>query len=412
MKSNGIGRWLGLATAFAAAAPVAAQQGNGTDAVIGPPQLQNFQLPAQQPTPVNPDVQGPPAETPPQRAPATTATPQQQPPARQPAPAPRQPARVQPTRPQSGAATPVLRPTRPQLTPSAPQPSATRPAAAQPTGNAPSEALAAPPEALPASPETAPVSTAPAPSPAPEAAPPLEPAAPETQPKGGVPTWLYGVPVALLVVLFGFYALRRRRLAPAGAGPAAEPPARPASPPPSAPAAPRVDPMDRPWLELALKADRATFGQDQAVVLFELEIGNTGKLPARNVRIDVKLFNAGVEQDKEIGAFFRTAGRETSRLTLPSVEAGIVGVIRGEVGISRDEMRAVRLNERLLFIPVVAVNALYDWGDGLVGQTSKSYVIGRELQEQTDKMGAFRVDLGPRTWRSVGQRQHKLARRV
>jgi len=77
-----------------------------------------------------------------------------------------------------------------------------------------------------------------------------------------------------------------------------------------------------------------------------------------------------------------------------------------------DQMKAMKLEERLLFIPVVAVNALYDWGEGRTGQTSKSYVVGRELQQPGDKMGAFRVDQGPRVWRTVGQRPHKLAKRV
>ena len=78
----------------------------------------------------------------------------------------------------------------------------------------------------------------------------------------------------------------------------------------------------------------------------------------------------------------------------------------------RDEMRAVVLEDKYLFIPVIAVNALYDWGEGRTGQTSKSYVVGRELEQPSEKMGAFRVDQGPRIWRTIGQRQHKLARRV
>ena len=170
--------------------------------------------------------------------------------------------------------------------------------------------------------------------------------------------------------------------------------------------------MPRPWLELSLKAERASFTSTEAEVLFELEIANKGGSAARNLRIDVKMFNGGVEQDKEIGAFFRTAGRETTKLTLPEVEAGVTGVIQGRVSMAREEIRAMRLDERLLFIPVVAVNALYDWGEGRTGQTSRSYVIGRELQESSEKMGAFRVDQGPRIWRTVGQRPHKLAKRV
>ena len=63
--------------------------------------------------------------------------------------------------------------------------------------------------------------------------------------------------------------------------------------------------------------------------------------------------------------------------------------------MKRDDMRAVRLEDKLLFVPMIAVNALYDWGEGETGQTSKSYVVGRELEQQSEKMGAFRVDLGP-----------------
>jgi hypothetical protein len=128
------------------------------------------------------------------------------------------------------------------------------------------------------------------------------------------------------------------------------------------------------------------------------------------------MFNAGEQQDKEISGFFRTAGRESTKCNLPGIRAGQTGAIKGEVAMSREDMRAVVLDNRYLFIPVIAVNALYDYGDGQTGQTSKSYVVGRELDqpegEKSEKMGAFRVDQGPRIWRSVGQRQHKLARRV
>ncbi|MGE0179854.1 MAG: hypothetical protein AB7O91_08555, partial [Sphingomonas sp.] len=110
--------------------------------------------------------------------------------------------------------------------------------------------------------------------------------------------------------------------------------------------------------------------------------------------------------------FFRTAGRDQTRLNIPGIAAGQDGVIRGEVGMPLEEMKAVKLDGRMLFIPVVAVNILYEWGEGRSGQSAKSYVVGRELEEPSDKMGAFRVDQGPRIWRTVGQRQHKLARRV
>ena len=164
---------------------------------------------------------------------------------------------------------------------------------------------------------------------------------------------------------------------------------------PSPRRAPRPDPAPRPWLELELKAERASATDAETLVQFELEITNTGKAPARNLRIDVKMFNAGEEQDQEIGTFFRTAGRESTKCHLPGIAPGMTGVIHGEVAMPRDEMRAVVLDDKYLFIPVLAVNALYDWGEGRTGQTSKSYVVGRELEQPSEKMGAFRVDSGP-----------------
>ncbi|MGZ8311090.1 MAG: hypothetical protein ACXWUR_03410, partial [Allosphingosinicella sp.] len=233
------------------------------------------------------------------------------------------------------------------------------------------------------------------------------PVAPEET--GGGFNWLYAVPVALLALL-GVALARRRR--GRDAQPVETERAVAVAAPPRPPAAPRPDPVPRPWLELSLKAERAAFTDTEAEVLFELEIANKGGSAARDLRIDVKMFNAGAEQDKEIGAFFRTAGREMTKLKLPGVEAGVTGVIHGSVRMPREEMRALRLDERLLFIPVVAVNALYDWGQGRTGQTSKSYLVGREQAEPTERMGAFRVDQGPRIWRTVGQRPHKLARKV
>jgi len=252
-------------------------------------------------------------------------------------------------------------------------------------------------------PETAPPAESPAPLPEPVPVPLPAPAATSSEP-AGLPWYYYAGPAALLGLLgVALIRRRRRREYEAYAMPELEAPAAPPA---------KLEPLLRPWLELELKAERAASTDAEAVVHFVLEIINSGKAAARNLRVDVKMFNAGQEQDKEIGAFFRTAGRESTKCNLPGIAPGTTGAIRGEVAMARDEMRAVVLEDKYLFIPVVAVNVLYDWGEGQTGQTSKSYVVGRELEEPSDKMGAFRVDLGPRIWRTVGQRQHKLARRV
>ena len=369
------------------AAPAArAQDGN----TIGNPQLRDFQLrpqqqQQQQPLPQEPIIrprQQAPTPVVVALPPPVTVQPQTPPSGQQ-----RPPPQAQPTQPTSAA--PVQRPPSPGQAQPQTQPQA--------------------PGAAPV-PQTAPPSTTEPLAPASPA--PLPPAsAPPGQETGPTIPWLYVVPAAALLLIGLALLLRRRRRAEEEIyEEALEAPALPAAI--VEPPAPRAEPAPRPWLELSLKAERASAGLTETVVNFELEIANTGKSAARNLRIDVKMFNAGAEQDTEIGAFFRTAGRESTKLNLPGIAAESVGVINGQVAMPRDEMRAVVLDEKYLFVPVIAVNALYDWGEGRTGQSSKSYVVGRELQQPSEKMGAFRVDQGPRVWRTVGQRQHSLARRV
>ena len=356
---------VGAAMLCAAFAAHAQEAGNS---VIGPPQLRDFQI------------------QPKQRIVTQPAQPQPQAPAPTPAPPPAAVTAAQPT------AAPARETRRAEV---APRPTAPTPAPV-PTAVAPQpqpNTEFSPPAAEPAPP--------------PVALPPAQPA-PAAPAASGTPLWYYAAPAALLALL-GFVFLRRRRAL--AAGPIVETVPAIAAPPP-APVKPRPDPVPRPWLELSLRAERASFTMNEAELLFELEIANQGGSVARNLRIDVKMFNGGAEQDMQIGAFFRTAGREATKLNLPEVAAGMTGVIQGRVTLAREEMKAMRLDERLLFVPVVAVNCLYDWGQGRTGQTSKSYVVGREVQEAGDKMGAFRVDQGPRVWRTVGQRPHSLAKRV
>ncbi len=343
-----------------------------TTNVIGPPQLRDFQLtPKQrivtQPNPNTPPVQiAPPPPT--QRQPAPAARPQTQ------TPAPTQrapdPARTQPAQPTTEVAPQTVQPQAAQ-----PQPQAAQPQPEQP--------LITP----------IPVET--------------EPAPPAAAAPAGTNWWLYAIPLILVGLAGAAWLRRRRRSEEDEAEPLELAVAAPAAPP-----APRPDPVPRPWLELELKTERASFTDAEAVIVFELSISNSGGSLARNLRIDVKMFNAGREQDKEIGAFFRTAGRESTKLNLPGIAANSTGIIRGEVAMPMEEMRAVQLDGRMLFIPVVAVNALYDWDGGRTGHTARSYVVGRELEQSADKMGAFRVDQGPRIWRTIGQRPHKLAKRV
>jgi hypothetical protein len=149
-----------------------------------------------------------------------------------------------------------------------------------------------------------------------------------------------------------------------------------------------------------------------ASVQYELVVRNKGNAPAHNVRIEARMFNASSNQEQEIGAFYAEPVRERTPPSIASIPARGEIQLRSAVSMPKDEVREITVQGRRLFIPMVAFNVIYDWGNGRSGQTSTSYLVGREPDKASDKMGAFRLDLGPRLYRSVAQRQTSMARIV
>lgn len=396
--------------ALASAAAFAQAQDTNT---IGNPQLKNFELPGTK-TVTAPPVQLPAA--PPQQAqPQPQVEPQASPPPRAQAPAP---PRAQ-TSPQPEARPLERSPAR----------------AASVTEAPPASAVEATPSASPAPAPEAPPSAAPliVPDPEPQLAPQakLAPPPPPAEAESSFP-WLY-LGLAALLALLAYFAFGKfrpqprlahaRSAAPAVPAPRPAPPApakatepapAPVAAPPAAPAASGgiVGIQVRPWLELEFRPDRAAATMTDASVQYELIVRNMGNAPAHNIRIEARMFNAGASQEQEIGAFYAEPVRERTPPSIPLIPPRGEIQLKSAVTMPKDEVREINVQGRRLFIPMVAFNVIYDWGNGRSGQTSMSYLVGREPEAASEKMGAFRLDLGPRLYRSVGQRQTAMARIV
>lgn len=375
-----------------------AQQAQPKEAPIGPPQLRDFQLersrrivtqptPAPQPTPP-PAQRSEPEPAPQQRQPAQRTAPAQRTsePARTLPPAPRAPV---PTAPRAPAAT---QDPAPRAEIPAPEAAAPAPAAA--------DTAPLPPAAFDASP----VDQAPA-APAPAALPPVSGG---DQP-AGLPLWLLLLGGLALGLGGYFFVTRRASQRRALASPAPE---AFAAAQPQPPRAPRPDPVPRAWLELELTPERTKADFEESVVEFEITIRNNGGSTASNIRMQAKLICSTPEQDQEIAAFHKKKPGEHRTLTIPDIPAGQELRFKGSVDIKRDQIKVLKVQDRLLFVPLIAVNAFYSWGTERTGQTSKSFLIGREQTNPADKMAPFRLDLGPRVYRTVGQRPYKVERRV
>lgn len=367
------------AAVFAQPGMAAAQEAN----VIGPPALSDFELQPEGDAPAEPGpiiaplerrpVQAEPA--PPAAEPPVSIAP---PPA--PVPAPRR------TAPERTETAETRRPSNPP--PPAPQQSAPEPEA---TSTVPMAFEPAPETAVPAGSGDA--------------------AAERPTPQGTGRWWLYLLLGGALAAVGGVALARRRTARPALAG---VPVSRPtASPPAPAATAPRPAPQSRarPRLEVDFRPSQAGANEAQAAVRFELMLRNVGDGEARNVRVESRLFNAGPQQDREISAFFEGRGPDGVASPVP-IEPQRQIPYRSVVTLPRDQLREIRVNERRLFIPVVAFNVHYQWAEGGSAQTSACYLVGVESDPPAEKMGAFRLDLGPRIYRRVGQREHRLARRT
>ena len=396
------------AAALAQEAPAATNSGTGNASApadsVGPKDLQNYTLngtvtrPADQPAAAQPapperrtTVAAPTVE--PRDQPAAKSAPiRAQSPAAAPAPRAKQTASAQPPAPQPQPASEPLRQSE-----AASSVTASLPA----LGAAGSGSATAAPAA---------VDFAPAPATlAPEHSIPLLP-------------WLLAALALGLGGGFLFWRSRTRAAAFAGGpefdlftAPEPEPAPRPAPEAPRAIPAPPMHPAPapepaspesfgvvssrlRPWIEIGFSPIRCVLDEPALTVEFELELFNSGSIPARGVRVDAAIFNAGPEQEQQIGTFIANPEGQGESIEIPPLKR--LG-LKTHVAIARDQVQAWEMAGKQVFLPVMAFNALYGWGGG-EGQTSATYLLGRDTS--ADKLNPFRIDLGPRIFRTVAAR--------
>jgi hypothetical protein len=190
----------------------------------------------------------------------------------------------------------------------------------------------------------------------------------------------------------------------------AAPPQPPGAPPPAAPQIPAgiVSTRLRPWIEIEFTPTRCVVEEDRAIIQFEAAMFNSGAVPARDVLMEMGIFNAGPAQDEEIARFQAKPEGEGGRAKLVEPLRRIER--SSQIAVALDKLRVFEANGRRFFVPLIVVNAYYSWQGG-EGRTSSSFLIGRD-RNGSDKMSPFRLDLGPRVFRNLGAREHHLRVRV
>ena len=169
-------------------------------------------------------------------------------------------------------------------------------------------------------------------------------------------------------------------------------------PPPSVP---------RAQLQLELRPRRAGINLLSATVESEVAVTNIGDAPAERVRVGVRLLSAHAGQDTELAELY---AQPIGRPAAPpfALQPGETRALRAVAVLPHGDIRSMTAAGRPMFIPVVAVNAVYQAAEDLEGQTAQSFAVGVERVD-SPKLAPFWLDAPARTTDQVAARPHAAA---
>lgn len=168
-------------------------------------------------------------------------------------------------------------------------------------------------------------------------------------------------------------------------------------------------PPDRPGAALAIEfqpqgARHTLIG---AAVGYRIILRNEGEVAAENVAIASMIATADARQEQGLASFFAEPVYAPTHAA-ERIEPGASVQFAGELRLASDAIVPIQVRDRALLIPLVAFSAHYDW-DGGNGYSAAAFIVGEESDPPRERMAPFRLDQGPRQYRSVGSRPARTA---
>lgn len=139
-----------------------------------------------------------------------------------------------------------------------------------------------------------------------------------------------------------------------------------------------------------------------AAIDYEIGLRNAGDGVARDIQVELQMLSASAAQDDQVAAMFEAP------VTRPAVAAFDLQPaqhieLSGMTMLPRTALSIITVNQRQLFVPILAIRVRYDRGGGEVVQAATAYVIGIDRGEGV-KLAPFRADTGPRMFDTVSAR--------
>lgn len=302
----------------------------------------------------------------------------------------------------------------------APRPGAT----SQPRANAPASAVTPSPSAVSADPAS-PAAELPAPASSAEAQAPVavETLGPSPNAGKALPfdLWWLLIPLALVALPGLWFVLRRKRAdeeadevyeeAPSEPLPvlaptppiSARPPANRLPVPPPAPKAPEPAPAPAQWsgetLAISLDVGRMSATLVNAALSWRLTVENRGDTPLGPVMVagDMIAAHASLPVEQQLA----TDGQPLELIDEIGVIApGGQAELRGEFRVPLSSINPIHAGSALLYIPLARFRVEADGASTLA-----TFAVGETPPVAKAALLPFRLDLGPRVWAKISQRQ-------
>lgn len=150
-----------------------------------------------------------------------------------------------------------------------------------------------------------------------------------------------------------------------------------------------------------------------ATIGYTLTLHNRGNRAAEDILVRSLIANADAQQQTLFQQFF--AGETGLPVhSIVAIAPGETQKLTGEMRLNAQEIAAIQMGQRALLIPLIAFDAQYRWTDLAgdsegTGRTGRAFIVGEEQTPPVERLSPFRLDLGPRQYRTPGSRATALS---
>ncbi|MCX7283289.1 MAG: hypothetical protein NTX28_04455 [Novosphingobium sp.] len=173
----------------------------------------------------------------------------------------------------------------------------------------------------------------------------------------------------------------------------------PATPP--APALPSP-PADAAPLDVALESVRMSASLVNATLAYRLSLTAQADTGPTEVRVQMTSAHASRAPEEQFAA-----AEVPPSHRLAGLQAGQATVLEGEIRLPLAAITPIRNGNFALFVPLVRIDAAAAMGDSSL-DVRRAYVVGLDEGAPGARLQPFRLDLGPRVYPRIGQRELTL----